>query len=113
MAVLFPSRGLFVLGLDHVDQVGPDGLEGDYAAAIARAYNDWLRDFCSEDPNRLFGAGLLAPHDANLAAEEVDRCVEELGFKTVFMIHLAFGFRPACSTSSLRDTPVYCTQCTM
>jgi len=85
MAVLFPSRGLFVLGLDHVDQVGPDGLEGDYAAAIARAYNNWLHDFCSEDSARLFGAGLLAPHDADLAAEEVTRCVEELGFKTVFM----------------------------
>ena len=57
------AAGLFVLGLDTVEQVGPDGLEPDYAAAIARAYNDWLRDFCSEDPTRLFGAGLLAPHD--------------------------------------------------
>lgn len=85
LAVLFPSRGLFVLGLDSVRQVGQDGLEDEYAAAIARAYNNWLADFCAEDPTRLFGAGLLAPHNPRLAADEVTRCVEELGFKTVFM----------------------------
>ena len=84
-AVLFPSRGLFVLGLDSVRQVGQDGLEDDYAAAIARAYNNWLADFCAVDNARLFGAGLLAPHSPELAAQEVTRCVEELGFKTVFM----------------------------
>ena len=31
LAVLFPSRGLFVLGIDSVDQVGADGLEPEYA----------------------------------------------------------------------------------
>ncbi len=46
LAVLFPSRGLFVLGIDSVEQVGPDGLEPEYATAIARAYNDWMKDFC-------------------------------------------------------------------
>ena len=63
VAVLFPSRGLFVLGLDSVEQMGSDGLEGDYAAAIARAYNSWMADFVKEDPKRMFGAGLIAPHD--------------------------------------------------
>ena len=62
-AVLFPSRGLFVLGLDSAEQMGTDGLEPEFATAISRAYNDWLYDFCAEDPNRLLGAGLLAPHD--------------------------------------------------
>ena len=86
VAVLFPSRGLFVLGLDTTEQVGPDGLEPALAAAIARAYNDWLHDFCGEEPTRLFGAGLLAPHDVDLAVDEVQRCVETLGFATVFML---------------------------
>jgi predicted TIM-barrel fold metal-dependent hydrolase len=86
VAVLFPSRGLFVLGLDSTEQMGSDGLEGDYAAAIARAYNNWMADFVQEDPTRLFGAGLIAPHDPKLARDEVKRCVEELGFKTV-MLH--------------------------
>jgi len=85
VAVLFPSRGLFVLGLDSAEVVGPEGLEPDLAAAIARAYNDWLHDFCAEDPDRLIGAGLLAPHDVDLAVGEIGRCVDDLGFTTVFM----------------------------
>jgi len=85
IAVLFPSRGLFVLGLDSTDVVGPEGLEPDLAAAIARAYNDWLHEFCAEDPDRLIGAGLLAPHDVPQAVEEIGRCVDELGFRTVFV----------------------------
>ena len=51
MAVLYPSRGLFVLGLDSVEQVGPDGLEPEYATAIARAYNNWMKDFCDVAPD--------------------------------------------------------------
>ena len=65
MAVLYPSRGLFVLGLDSVEQVGPDGLEPEYATAIARAYNDWMKDFCDVAPDRMFGAGMVAPHDVD------------------------------------------------
>src|SRR4029077_8140254 len=84
-AVLFPSRGLFVLGLDSSEAVGPEGLEPALAAAIARAYHDWLHDFCAEDPPRLLGAGLLAPHDVDLAVEEIGRCVDDLGFTTVFV----------------------------
>ena len=60
LAVLFPSRGLFVLGLDSTAHVGPGGLEPGLAAAIARAYNDWMHDYCAVSP-RLLGAGLLAP----------------------------------------------------
>jgi uncharacterized protein len=84
-AVLFPSRGLFVLGLDSTEHVGPDGLEPGLATAIARAYNDWMADYCGASP-RLFGAGLLAPHDIDAAVDEVHRCIESLGFATVFML---------------------------
>ncbi len=49
VAVLFPTRGLSVLTL-------PD-MEPRFAAAIARAYNDWMFDFCQMDPHRLLGAG--------------------------------------------------------
>jgi predicted TIM-barrel fold metal-dependent hydrolase len=85
VAVLFPSRGLFVLGLDSTDHVGPDGLEPSLAAAIARAYNDWMFDYCQAS-SRLLGAGLLAPHDVGAAVDEVARCIDQLGFKTVFML---------------------------
>jgi predicted TIM-barrel fold metal-dependent hydrolase len=94
LAVLFPSRGLFVLGLDSPQVVGVDGLEADFAAAIARAYNDWLKDFCDEHPKRLLGAGMVAPHDPQAAAAEVRRCVEKLGFKAIFLAPGCVNRRP-------------------
>jgi predicted TIM-barrel fold metal-dependent hydrolase len=94
LAVMFPSRGLFVLGLDSSDQIGPDGLEPEFAAAIARGYNDWLADFCSHEPKRMLGAGMLAPHDVGAAMAEARRCVEELGFKAVFLPPATVNRRP-------------------
>src|SRR5215510_11498947 len=94
LAVLFPSRGLFVLGLDSVDMVGPDGLEPDYASAIARAYNDWLADFCGHAPDRMYGAAMVAPHDIDGAVAEARRCVDELGFRAVFLAPGCVNRRP-------------------
>ena len=82
VAVMFPSRGLNVL-------VGPDGgarvPDPRFAAAIARAYNDWLHEFCQADPSRMLGAGMLSVYDINDAVEETHRVVEDLGFKAVFL----------------------------
>jgi predicted TIM-barrel fold metal-dependent hydrolase len=94
VAVLFPSRGLFVLGLDSPQMMGIDGLEPDFAAAIARGYNDWLRDFCAHAPARLLGAGMVAPHDVEAAVVETRRCVEQLGFKAVFLAPGCVNRRP-------------------
>src|SRR5215208_5193317 len=94
MAVLYPSRGLFVLGLDSVEQVGPDGLEPEYATAIARAYNNWMKDFCDVAPTRMFGAGMVAPHDVDGAVVEARRCVDELGFKAIFLAPATVNRRP-------------------
>jgi len=41
--VLYPSRGLFVLGIDSVDQIGNDGLEPEFATGHRPAYNDGSR----------------------------------------------------------------------
>jgi hypothetical protein len=43
VAVLFPTRGLCVLGID--------GFDPELATAIARAYNDWLHDFAQTAPD--------------------------------------------------------------
>jgi uncharacterized protein len=94
LAVLFPTRGLFVLALDSVQAIGPDGLEPEFAAAIARAYNDWLHDFAKGAPERLFGAGMVAPHDVASAAAEVRRCTGELGFKAIFLAPGCVNRRP-------------------
>jgi uncharacterized protein len=77
VAVLFPTRGLNVL--DHPDR------DPRFAAAIARAYNDWLFDFCQTDPVRLLGAGMLSVYDIQDAVAETQRVVEELGFRAVFL----------------------------
>ncbi len=77
VAVLFPSRGLGVLTRPELDTK--------FAAAIARAYNDWLYDFCQPDPSRLIGAGMISVYDINDAVEEAHRVVQDLGFKAVFV----------------------------
>jgi predicted TIM-barrel fold metal-dependent hydrolase len=94
LTVLFPSRGLSVLGLDTTRMMGNDGLEAGFAMAIARAYNDWLRDFCQEAPDRMFGAAMLAPHDVPGSVDEVHRCVEEFGFKAAFLSPGCIDRRP-------------------
>jgi predicted TIM-barrel fold metal-dependent hydrolase len=77
VAVLFPSRGLSVL--THPDR------EPRFAAAIARAYNDWMFDFCRTDTTRLLGAGMISVFDIRDAVEETRRVVEELKFRAVFL----------------------------
>ena len=94
LAVLYPSRGLFVLGLDSVDAIGNDGLEPELATAIARAYNDWLAEFCAHAPDRMFGAAMVAPHDVDGAVAEARRCVEELGFRAVYLTPGTVNRRP-------------------
>jgi predicted TIM-barrel fold metal-dependent hydrolase len=77
VAVLFPTRGLSVL--THPDR------DRRFAATLARAYNDWLYDFCQLNPKRLLGAGMISVYDVNDAVEETQRVVEELGFRAVFL----------------------------
>jgi predicted TIM-barrel fold metal-dependent hydrolase len=94
VAVLFPSRGLFVLGLDSIEVDRRTGLDPGYAAAIARAYNDWMRDFCAAGRSRLYGAGMIAPHDIEASVAETRRCVKDLGFKAMFVLPGCVNKRP-------------------
>ena len=57
-----------------------DAYEPEFAVALCRAWNDWIADFCRADPARMKAAALLTLHDATLAAGELRRCVERLGF---------------------------------
>jgi predicted TIM-barrel fold metal-dependent hydrolase len=77
VAVLYPTRGLNVLSEPH--------MEPNFAGALARAYNNWLYDFCEKNPNRLLGAGMISTFDIDGAVQETKRCVKELGFRAVFM----------------------------
>jgi predicted TIM-barrel fold metal-dependent hydrolase len=77
VAVLFPTRGLHTLAEPN--------MEPELARALARAYNDWLYDFCAPAPERLIGAAMISPFDMKDAVAEVERAVKDLGFKAVFM----------------------------
>jgi len=71
VAVMYGTRGRQILCHDD--------LAPDYAAALARAYNNWAADYCKTDPQRLKFAAQIAMHDVTLAVEELRRCVTELG----------------------------------
>jgi predicted TIM-barrel fold metal-dependent hydrolase len=43
------------------------------AAEACRAYNDWMSDFCREDPARLFGMGIVPLQDVDRAVAEAGR----------------------------------------
>src|SRR3954447_12967371 len=70
VAALYPSIGL---GIMTRDQMGPK-----LAAAIARAYNNWLYDCCQTDPKRLKGVGMWPLQDPNEAVKEAQRAVGKL-----------------------------------
>jgi len=71
VAVMYGTRGRQVLCHDD--------LKRDYAAALARAYNNWAADYCKTDPIRLKFAAQVAMHDVKSAGEEARRSVTELG----------------------------------
>ena len=47
------------------------------AAAMSRARNTWLQDFCSEDPSRLRGVSFLPDQDMDTAITELKRIINE------------------------------------
>jgi uncharacterized protein len=74
-AFLYPSLGLFS-GAIHDPQL---------AAAVCRAYNRWLADYCKPYSDRLFGVAMLPMQDVNLAIDEMRFAKRELGFKGGFI----------------------------
>jgi predicted TIM-barrel fold metal-dependent hydrolase len=74
-AVLFPTLGL--LWEIEVKDV-------ELAAAYARAYNNWIVDFCAADPKRLVPVALISTLDINEGVKEVKR-VAKLGVRGAFM----------------------------
>jgi len=71
LAIVFRTRGAHLIALD--------GLEPDLSAAICRAFNNWLSEFCATDRARLKPTAILPLHDPKLAVEEARRSVRELG----------------------------------
>ena len=73
-AVLYPT-----MNLQWLD-------DPDFQLAMNRALNDWQADYIKAAPRRLYGAAnIVAIHDVAAACAEVRRCVEQHGFKAVFL----------------------------
>jgi predicted TIM-barrel fold metal-dependent hydrolase len=56
----------------------------DGAYALARAYNDWVRDYCAAAPDRLFPAGWLPLQDLHYTCRELER-LAGLGFRVALV----------------------------
>lgn len=72
IGVCYPTRGLYSINVD----------DPDLAAAICRAYNNWLYEtWMKADPNRLIGVAMVPFwQDVDEAIKEMERCKKEFGF---------------------------------
>src|SRR5215471_10701869 len=74
-AFLYPSLGLFAGAIE----------DPPLAAAVCRAYNRWLADYCRPYPDRLFGVAMLPMQSIDLAIEEMRFARKELGMRGGFL----------------------------
>ena len=66
-------------------------MDGEYAAAICRAYNDWLAEYCSADRKRLKGAALVPLQNVPAAIAEMERAITKLGMVTICLPTNVYG----------------------
>ncbi|MBT8004801.1 MAG: amidohydrolase family protein [Rhodospirillales bacterium] len=71
IAVLYPTMGLSLIARNNLDP--------QLSAALCRAYNNWIYEFCQFSPDLMKFSAMLPVHDVNLACKELIRCVNELG----------------------------------
>ena len=57
----------------------------DVAWALARAYNDWMTDFCGAAPDRLFAAAMLPLQNMDFTIAELDRIADRTCFRGAFI----------------------------
>jgi predicted TIM-barrel fold metal-dependent hydrolase len=55
------------------------------AGAMARAYNTWLSDWCSDYPQRLYAVAMIPVQSVAVAVEELRFARSELGLKAAFL----------------------------
>jgi predicted TIM-barrel fold metal-dependent hydrolase len=80
VAVLYPSSALFFGPNDPIAALH----NAEFVRDCQRAYNDWMVEYCSADPDRLFGVGAVPLQSVELAVKEVQR-VREIGLRGVFI----------------------------
>ena len=71
-----------------------DGMEPEFAAALCRAFNEWLADRCAEAPERIKGTAIVPLQDVGLAVAEARHAVRELGLLAIVLPNNAVAERP-------------------
>jgi predicted TIM-barrel fold metal-dependent hydrolase len=61
--VIYPSLTAQIIAID----------DAEVAQAACQVYNDWIAEFCSQDPSRLVGTSVIPIHDIDWAVAEVRR----------------------------------------
>lgn len=112
--------------LAHMDAVGidvqvvshgngsPSSLAAPESVELCRRVNDHLAQQISEHPNRFFGFATLPLHDPAQAADELRRCVGDLGFVGALIAGTFEGlflddsrFDPILAAAEAVDLPIY------
>lgn len=57
----------------------------DVAYALARAYNNWVADFCKAAPDRLYAAAMVPLQDMDMTVEELQRVSQISCFRGAFI----------------------------
>ena len=112
--------------LAHMDEVGidtqvvshgansPSGLDHPDAVELCRKVNDALAEQISQHPTRFRGFATIPLHDPAAAADEMRRCVNELGFVGTLVTGTCGGlfldderFDPVLAAAEDVDLPIY------
>ncbi len=78
---LFHPSGLAL----YINSPNFDGVDPGLTGAFCTAYNNWLADFCKEDPQRLKGVAVIPMREIEIAVTEAHRVVTELGMVAVVL----------------------------
>jgi predicted TIM-barrel fold metal-dependent hydrolase len=89
-AYLYPSIGLFAGSVE----------DPKLSAAICRAYNRWLADYCKPYPDRLFGIAMIPLQHVDLAIKEMQFARKQLGMPGIFL-------RPNPYSNKMVHDPMY------
>ena len=103
--VLFPNYGMALFALDDVET----------QQESFKLYNDWVSDFCSVDPKRLYGVPLVSTYDIKAGIKEMHRG-HDLGLKGAMVWQvphpsLPFGsphYEPLWAACAEAGQPVIC-----
>jgi predicted TIM-barrel fold metal-dependent hydrolase len=90
------------------------GLEPEAAVRLTRKSNDILHSAIRAHPDRFAGFAALPTPDPKAAADELERCVDKLGFKGAMIMGLSRGrfldekeFWPIFERAQALDVPMY------